>query len=170
MKEAARKTVLIVGEGGEDRAFLKHICCLFDERNSGIKNTIRNAAGGSPWSVVNHTRKIRADYNLKVAVIDGDQPESDLERARQLARAEHIQIIEVEQCMECMLLKILNPDVSYQQYNTQDCKDYFERHYINSRARRDHRAYAEFFSKGVLEDARNRIPELGEIIDAMTEI
>lgn len=96
---AARHTILLVGEGATDTAFLKHIKSLYIIRGCGVSATIRNARGKGPDHVVDYAiRQCRnAAYDRVVALLDTDFEISAAARRR--ARSKKIQNIKAEPCL-----------------------------------------------------------------------
>lgn len=111
IRRAARHTVLLVGEGTTDWAFLKHIKSLYISRGCGVSATIRNAHGKGPDHVVDYAiRQCRnADYDRVVTLLDTDLPMSAAVRGR--ARSKKVRVIESTPCIEGLLLKILGEHV-----------------------------------------------------------
>ena len=74
-----RKTLLVMGEGDCEAAFLQYLRNIYCSDNEGVNVTIRNAQGGGPASivaqVVRHTRL--ASYDKKIALLDTDLIWSD---------------------------------------------------------------------------------------------
>ena len=74
-----RKTLLVVGEGDCEYAFLKHLRNMYCSDGAGVNVTIRNAQGGGPDSIVNQVlRHIRlASFDKQIALLDTDIAWSD---------------------------------------------------------------------------------------------
>lgn len=101
-----KHTVLIVGEGVYDYAFLKHLQKLYD-RSTGRKITVKAGDGGSPADVI-HCASKRKDiaYDEKWVLIDADIALSPA--AFQLAKKCKVGILQSEPwCLEGMLLEII---------------------------------------------------------------
>lgn len=115
----ARHTILLVGEGATDSAFLKHIKSLYISRGSGVSAKIRNAHGKGPDHVVDYAvRQCRnSAYDRVVALLDTDLEMSPAVHKR--ARSKKIQIIGATPCIEGLLLKILGEHVPT---TSADCK------------------------------------------------
>ena len=64
-RRTAYHTVLVVGEGTTECAFLRHIKTLYNSRGCGVSVTIRNAHGKGPDHVVDYAiRQCRnAEYD-----------------------------------------------------------------------------------------------------------
>lgn len=152
-----KKTREIFGEGCEDKAFLKHLKSLYS-RESEFYVKISCGSGGSPLDVVESAiRKSKADEIF--VIVDRDKPEKESVDARYKANLSNIDLIEVESCMESMLIEIIE---GKRKHN--GSKAHFESKYIDARKRRDTEAYAKKFPKILLEKQRHNIEELDKII------
>lgn len=58
-----RKTLLIVGEGDSEEAFLKHLRDLYCSGGSGVAVTVRNAHGKGPENVIDHAARLARIYS-----------------------------------------------------------------------------------------------------------
>lgn len=157
---AARHTILLVGEGTTDSAFLKYIKSLYISRGSGVSATVRNARGKGPDHVVDYAiRQCRnAAYDRVVALLDTDLEMSAAVRRR--ARSKRIQIIKAEPCLEGLLLKILGEHVPA---TSADCKARVG-NTLPARLTTPEN-YQVYFSKDSLEGRRDDVPELGRLLD-----
>ena len=159
---AARHTILLVGEGKTDSAFLKHIKSLYISRGSGVTATIRNAHGKGPDHVVNYGIRQRrtADFDRVIALLDTDLEMSAVVRKR--AKSKKIQIIKAEPCLEGLLLKILGEHVP----NTSaDCKAQMGN--ILPARLTSPIDYQAIFPKNLLDERRGNVPELGRLLDCL---
>jgi len=71
-----RLTLLFVGEGDCEVAFLGHIRNLFCSGGHGLKVTLRNAHGKGPDNVVNHALAFSRSngFDKKACLLDTDLP------------------------------------------------------------------------------------------------
>lgn len=104
----AQQTLLIVGEGHDEVAFLKHVKSLFITRGCGLSVTIKNAQGKGAQHVVEHTigQKKNAQYNHCAALFDTDTDWND--KVRVLAVDNDIVVLASAPCLEAMLLRVLS--------------------------------------------------------------
>jgi hypothetical protein len=102
-----RKTLLLVGEGLHDEAFLRHVKHLFAPRGCGLVVTVKNAHGKGALNVVNFAIRQRAsaDYDRCVVMTDTDTDYDD--RVVALAAGRNIKIIASHPCIEALLLRVL---------------------------------------------------------------
>ena len=71
-------TLLVVGEGAHDKAFLNHLRDLFDGRETGQKVKVQSSDGGSPRDIIKAAIKSRhAAYDRRVVFMDSDIPLTD---------------------------------------------------------------------------------------------
>lgn len=106
-------TLIIVGEGSHEKAFLSHMKGIYTLRQSGRKVTIIKGDGGSPHDVINSTIKksSHADYDSKLILMDNDvlitQQEHDI------AKKQNIKLLLSKPlCLEGMLLEVIGQTAS----------------------------------------------------------
>lgn len=105
-------TLLVVGEGSDDKAFIDHLKNLLVHRGHGRKVTVKAGDGGSPGNVITHaSRAYKAeDYNYRYFVLDADIPPTAADIKN--AKAAGYQIILWQpQCLEGALLDVLGERV-----------------------------------------------------------
>lgn len=72
-----RRSMLLVGEGAADAAFLHHTKSVYLDgiRDSGIKIVIKSAYGGSPAEVLKYAamQAKRGSYDVKGVLLDRDR-------------------------------------------------------------------------------------------------
>ena len=159
VRRSARHTILLVGEGATDSAFLKHIKFLYISRGCGVSATIRNARGKGPDHVVDYAiRQCRnAAYDRVVALLDTDLEMSATIRKR--AMSKKIQIIGATPCIEGLLLKILDEHVPA---TSAECK---ARVGGTLPARLTYPGdFRANFPRNFLDERRSDVPELGRLL------
>ncbi len=159
-RRAARHTILLIGEGATDSAFLKHIKSLYISRGRGVSAKINNARGKGPDHVVNYAIRQRqnAAYDRVVALLDADLEMSAAARRR--AKSKKIHIITAEPCLEGLLLKILG---EYVPATSAECKARVGDKLPARLAAPEN--YQEKFPKHFLNKRRDDVPELGILLD-----
>jgi len=70
-KYRVRKTLLIVGEGDSEEAFLKHLRELYCSDGAGVAVTVRNAHGKGPEHVINHAAKQGLKWSARALASKG---------------------------------------------------------------------------------------------------
>lgn len=162
-RRSVRYTVLMVGEGSTEQAFLKHLKALYVSRGSGIGVTIRNAHGKGADHVVDYTisQCRNADYDKLVTLLDNDHPLSDA--GRQRARRAKIEVIGSTPCIESLFLQILSENIPVRSV---ECKRRCEQ-VIEGRLT-EVKNYAAPFPKELLDTRRGDIPDLNLILNYLT--
>jgi hypothetical protein len=156
-----RKTLLIVGEGDSEEAFLKHLRDLYCSGGAGVAVTVRNAHGKGPENVIDHAaRQARIySYDAQAALLDTDIPWTD--KLKKEARKANIDMIGSKPCLEGLLLSILRKRPAEQ---CAGCKKAIQQ--LIGVDLTERQAYAKYFSKGVLDVARLKVVELDLLLKA----
>ena len=160
---AARHTVLLVGEGKTECAFLRHIKSLYISRGCGVSVAIRNAYGKGPDQVVDYAIRQRrnAAYDRVAVLLDTDLEMSAT--ARRCADSKKIQIIGSTPCIEGLLLKILDEPVPT---TCAECKARVGRLLPDQMQSPDN--YRAGFPKEFLEERRHGVQELAALLDCFS--
>lgn len=120
-RQVLKATLLIVGEGVHEKAFLQYLKSLFDHRESGQVVKVDAASGGSPIEIIDETirKNNHAEYNRKVILLDSDIVIRQQDRDK--AKKYKIELIESTPiCLEGMLLELLGQTIPA---SAQSCKD-----------------------------------------------
>lgn len=156
-------TLLIVGEGPIDEAFIRHMKSLYDGPNTGQKLKVTSADGGSPSDIINTTqRKYRhAAYDKCFILLDEDVIISQQDRDK--ARKANIGlIISTPICLEGMLLNILDRPVPTK--NATACKKVLHPQLSGDPTRPE--SYDKLFPKPVLQNTPvKQILQLRKLIE-----
>ncbi|MFT4924240.1 MAG: hypothetical protein ACI8WB_000318 [Phenylobacterium sp.] len=101
-------SLIVVGEGPHDRAFLSHMKDLYDGRHTNQKVRIEAADGGSPSDILKTVIKHKqAAYDRKYVLMDSDVALS--QQNRDYATKHKIIILQSQPvCLEGMLLEVLS--------------------------------------------------------------
>lgn len=155
----AQRTLLIVGEGYAEEAFLNHVKRLYAPRGCGLSVTIKNARGKGARHVVDWTRRqtANADYDAVAAMLDTDQDWSEAV-ARQ-ARSARIEVIKSEPCFEALMLRLLGHSDAG---DARTLKKRFAPHVNHDALRAEN--YAENFSKAFLDANRGQEPAIDALL------
>lgn len=155
-----RSTLLVVGEGDTEVAFLRHLRAIFCSDGKGVEVTIRNAYGKGPENVINtvtgHCRSV--DYDHRMAFLDTDLVWTA--GLKKEARAKKIEMIGSTPCIEGLLLQILGESVPS---SSSVCKRKLQDLLGSDMTDRDH--YGSRFSHEVLMAARLKIPALHALLN-----
>ncbi|MDA9557265.1 hypothetical protein N9R79_07165 [Vibrio sp.] len=106
-KKVNLTTLLIVGEGIHDKAFINHMKDCYDERQNGQRVKVESSDGGSPRNILMSAHKAKeADYDRRFVLMDADVPITQQDHA--YAKKHNITIIISNPiCLEGMLLDVL---------------------------------------------------------------
>lgn len=156
-----RKTLLIVGEGDSEEAFLKHLRDFYCSGGAGVAATVRNAHGKGPENVIDHAASQAriASFDKQVALLDTDIPWTD--KLKKEARKAKVDMIGSIPCFEGLLLAILGKQPAAQ---CADCKKAIS--LLLGVDLTERQSYAEHFPKAVLDAARLKIVELDQLLTA----
>lgn len=146
----AQRTLLIVGEGADEVAFLSHVKQLYVQRGCGLSVKIKNAQGKGAKHVIEWTARQMAiaDYDVVAALLDTDTDWSPA--VEKLAKKKKIQVLPSEPCFEALMLRVLaeNPNS-----NTPALKKQFAP-FVNNDAT-ESQNYAIHFSPERLQSGRS---------------
>ena len=149
-RRAVLRTVLLVGEGYAEVAFIEHLKALYVHRGCGIVLTVKNARGKGALHVVEVAiRQSRnADFDVKAALLDTDTGWDD--KTRTLARKGKVLVVPCIPCLEAMLLAF-HGEVQQAQTPT-----YFKQAFENrfGKPANNIALYAKYFSKETFDKAR----------------
>ena len=106
-----RTTLLVVGEGATEAAFLSYLRRLYCSGNKGPKVTVRNAHGKGPEHVLDFARRAQRGvaFDYVVAFLDTDIPWTDA--LKKQAKQSKIELIGNTPCIEGLFLKMLGKPV-----------------------------------------------------------
>jgi hypothetical protein len=161
-------TVLAVGEGETERAFLQFLKGLYNKRDDGISIKVNYAGGGDPECVIDHAIKLNPrNYDRAFVLLDKDLLCSP--KYLKKARTHKLELIWCIPCVESLFLQILEPAFEPSVKSTTECKRLFEGKYLGENEKLDPEKYAKIFSLEFLESRRRQVQELDIIVKLMTE-
>jgi hypothetical protein len=165
-----KTTILIVGEGPTEKAFLQYLKDMYITREMDIAVKVECGSGGSPRSVVEKAVRLKGSraYDKCFVLVDADlsfEPDGELER--RMHKKPHIEMLNATPCIEGLLLAILDSDFSQQATTSDESKRIFETKYLPEYKKTDKCSYERRFSRRVIEDRRIFLPELDAILRAM---
>jgi hypothetical protein len=109
-----KKTLLLVGEGYDDEAFLKYLKSILVLRNAGLEVKIKNAKGKGAKHVIEWTIKQAAiaDYDKVAALFDTDTDWTPA--VEKQAKKHKVLLLKSDPCFEAMMLRLLGitPDLN----------------------------------------------------------
>ncbi|MFH1868632.1 MAG: RloB family protein [Candidatus Omnitrophota bacterium] len=162
-----KKTILIVGEGSTEKAFLRYVKELYITRDMNISVSVGCGSGGSPRNVVEKAIRLCGSrgYDKCFVLIDADIPfNADKKLLSRMNRKPKIEFLKSTPCIEGMFLTILGHDGNVAR---EKCKNTFESRYLPSDKKTDKRLYERLFSKEILDEKRKVVDELNSILKAM---
>ena len=157
------RTVLLVGEGGAEEQFLRHVKALYVRRGSGVVVTIKNARGKGAIHVIDVAIRLsrNAEYDVRAALLDTDTDWND--KARATARKGRINVLPADPCLEALLLQIHRHPTAGR--STAQLKQDFAAHFGTGASATD--VYHRHFTIDVLHEARSRLPLLEQLLTLM---
>lgn len=162
-RHVAKTTLVIVGEGPDDKAFVKHMNQVFSKEGSDIRASIQKASGGSPGNVITHAirKNKQREFNQRFIVLDSDIAVEPA--AQKLAKEKDYTLIFWHpQCLEGTLLTVLGENVT-QTETSQQLKQRLQPKLSGHHTESD--AYANLFTKDILTTTDNEsIKHLRDIL------
>ena len=157
-KWKAHKTLLIVGEGYDEVAFLNHLKQFPGVCGRGVEITIRNARGKGAAGVIDCAIKLsaNADYDQVAALLDTDTDWTSA--VAKLAKRKLIQVLTSDPCLEALLLRVIGEKPG----QARDLKKQFDPYVRNDGTRRED--YVEYFGLPVLQAARQNEPTIDDLL------
>lgn len=107
-------TLIIVGEGEHDKAFLNHMKAIYDNRQTGQKVKIDFSSGGSPHDIIKASCKkvSHTQYDRKFILMDADV--TIRQQDYDLAKEQGIEVLlSTPICLEGMLLDVLTQPIPH---------------------------------------------------------
>lgn len=165
MRRQVARTVLLVGEGDSEVAFLQHLKALYVTRGCGVAVTIKNARGKGAAHVVDvAVRQSRnAAFDVKAVLLDTDTDWN--EKTRATARKAKVLVVEAEPCLEALLLSVHGHPV--QHMSTANLKRAFSAHFGASAL--EPKVYERHFQQEVMEKAKQRLLHLERLLDLLVK-
>lgn len=156
---AQKQTLLLVGEGYDEEAFLKYLKSQLVGREVGLEVKIKNAKGKGAKHVIDWTirQAKQADYDRVAALLDTDTNWTPAVQKK--AKVEKIIVLPSEPCFEAMLLRLIGvtPEI-----DTKKLKKQFEP-YVNGVSTVPEN-YAVHFSPDKLKNKRDLEKTIDELL------
>lgn len=156
-----RKTVLAIGEGEDEKIFIRYLVQLYCRRNK-VSVSSSSAGGCCPSHILDYaikfTRGFKRDVQFILLDTDIEWPPEMISRAEK----ESIELIGNEPCFESFLFEILLFPDACEDIGSSKCKNFFlekcPRHRFNEEA------CQTLFPKSLLNKNRKIVPKLDKII------
>lgn len=159
-----KRTVLLLGEGATEWAFLRHVIECFRDRAGPVAAKADNAHGGSPDIVILTARKLlqQRAYDHCLVLMDTDRPWPSNRPTR--VGVTRIEYVPATPCLEGLLLRILEHPGITVGTPVDQCKRVFAENYVPNEHRTEPQAYARWFPKDLLDRQRKASAELDKIL------
>jgi hypothetical protein len=159
-----KRTVLLVGEGPAEWAFLKHVIGCFCDRAGPVAAKAENAHGGSPETVVSTARKLLCQraYDRCLVLMDTDLPWPP--RLPIKVGQTRMSYVGSSPCLEGLLLRVLRHPRITTQASVDQCKRVFHDNYVPWEHRTEPQAYARCLPRDLLLQRRVDSRELDTIL------
>ena len=158
-----RSTLLMIGEGDTETAFLEHLRALYCGRNTQVVVTIRNAHGKAQAYLLDFAKRLTGNiaYDRCIVLLGAGIPWT--EQSKERARQGKFDLVDAEPCIEGLLLSIFGDPVPD---HPSTCKTAIEKS-LPSVKLTEKEGYTFHFGKGLLEEVRGAIPKLNELLNAL---
>lgn len=155
----AQRTLLIVGKGYHEEAFLNHVKQLYAPRGCGLAVTIKNARGKGAMHVIDWTIKqiANAAYDTVAAMLDTDKDWSP--KVAKQAKGKKIQVLASEPCFDAVMLRLLGV---HAEDEAKVLKRMLAPYLDNEPTRRE--SYEKHFGKEQLEAGRGKEPTIDALL------
>ena len=117
-----KRTLLLVGEGRDQEAFLKYLKSRLVSRGAGLVVTIKNAKGKGAKHVIEWTIKQAANAAYdEIGVLFDTDTDCWTPMVEQQAKKNNILLLKSEPCFEAMMLRMLgkNPETTTEKLKKQ---------------------------------------------------
>lgn len=155
---SVRKTLLIVGEGHTEKAFLNHLKSIYSVREVNVE--VINARGKGPDHILKHAIGCQAHSPRDLV---GVLLDTDLEWPKELVKRmtkDGFQLMGSIPCIDGLILEIINQP---KPNGSQSCKDKLGS--ILQGASTDKNTYTTILAESVLETARENVEVLNDLIN-----
>lgn len=158
VRRSINKTLLLVGEGYAEKAFLSHLKSLFS--NGKFKVTVITAGGKGPEHIITHAISCKNcdGYDFVIVLLDTDLCWPKVHKERAISAG--INLVGSQPCLEGLLLDVIGKPKA----NTNSgCKKRL--HPLLSGPCTERDSYAELFNFDTLEKTTNK--QIQFIIEAL---
>jgi hypothetical protein len=155
----ASRTLLLVGEGETEVAFLTHVKRIYAPRGCGLAVKVLSARGKGPENVVETVVRHSAfrGYDTRAALLDTDIAWTPDVLRR--AASKRITLIGSDPCLEGLLLTVLGQPAPRR---SSDCKRAFSSVFRGNPLRAGD--YSVQLGRAALDAARSRVGPLGSLL------
>lgn len=153
----AQRTLLLVGEGYHEKAFLNHLKQLYVPRRCGLSVAVKSAGGKGAKHVIEWTiRQIANTAYDNVAVM----LDTDTDWSQALAKqAKRIQVLPSEPCFDALMLRLLG---KHPVGDSAQLKKLLAPYLDDDPT--EQQSYATYFGKACLEAGRKSEPSIDALL------
>lgn len=158
-RRQAKKTVLFIGEGITEQAFLDYLKSIYISRGCGLSVKVQAANGGSPACILDYAIKQTRNraYDRVAVLLDTDKEWG--QKVKQDAKKNKIELIGSAPCIEGLILQLLKQPVPYA---SDDCKKHGQKLFKGKLTQKE--SYAEHLPMEYLADIKAEFPVLERIL------
>jgi hypothetical protein len=161
-----RETLLVVGEGDAEVAFVRHLKRVYGEvLGRSVQEINAHGKGGKHVLDTARRRANNREHDKVVLLLDTDTDWSDVERAKarnsRVGRRGRLDVIECDPCLEACLLNILNIAT---EGDTRHMKRMFK---VEIGYEAHEAVWLGRLNRAVLDGARERVPQLAALMNHM---
>lgn len=151
-RRQVNRTLLLVGEGDTEKAFLQHVKEIYAPRGCGLVVTVKNARGKGAKHVIEQTIKwtYTGAYDSVAVLLDTDTDWSP--QVVKKAKSVQIVVLTSEPCFEAMMLRVAGENLATTT-NSSELKEQFSPLVRDPLSKN---SYKDRFGQNVLEKARCR--------------
>ncbi len=167
-KRAVKETLLIVGEGDADIAFVRHVKRTYADTlgRSVQEHNAKGKGGKNVLEMALRRANNNREYDKVVLLLDTDTDWDDADRAKarrsRIGKRGRLDVIESNPCLEAWFLKVLGIEA---EGDTRHMKRTFKEH--TSCEAHESDWMGRLLSRDVLDQARERVSQLGELMNHM---
>lgn len=162
MPRIQKKTMLIVGEGADEKAYLDYLKGELIGRGAGLSITTKNAKGKGAKGVIDWTirQASHAQYDTVAALFDTDKDWSTAVEKR--AKAHNIVLLKSDPCFEVMMLRLIGEKPNYNPDNSSPLKSQFSRYVKGDSTVKEN--YSHYFGVRTILGKRHVEPTIDELL------
>lgn len=161
------KTIIIVGEGDTEKAFLDFLKSEFHQRGCGKTVKIVSTDGGSPENILEYVIKQcqSADYSEIYLLIDTDVtwPLGFKEKAESFS----IMLLPSKPCIESFFLTLLDEGYDWTTRSTRECKKVFHDNHLAEDQKTESKNYKKIFTRDELIEKSSNSQNLKILINCL---
>lgn len=163
---AVRETLLVVGEGDAEVAFVRHVKRTYgDVLGRSVQEINAHGKGGRHVLETARRRANNRDHDKVILLLDTDTDWDEADRARarrsRVGKRGRLDVIESLPCLEAWLLRILGIEA---EGDTRHMKERFK---ATTGCEAHEAGWMAHLTRDVLDEARTRVPQLAKLMNHM---